>query len=122
MGDKVDNIPGIPGVGEVTAIKLIKEFGTIENLLENTDKLKGKLKEKVESNKEKAIQSKWLATIICDVPVEFDEKSLMLEEPNREALKELFNELEFRRLAEQILGGTTGGSSIATEEDRKSVV
>ena len=102
MGDKVDNIPGIPGVGEKTAIQLVKDFGTIENLLENTDKLKGKLKEKVEQNKEKAIQSKWLATIICDVPVEFDAKALEIEEPNREALKELFNELEFRRLAEQL--------------------
>ncbi len=102
MGDKVDNIPGIPGVGEKTAIQLIKDFGSIENLLENTDKLKGKLKEKVEQNKDKAIQSKWLATIICDVPVEFDEKSLTLDEPNKEALRELFIELEFRRLAEQL--------------------
>ena len=108
MGDKVDNIPGIPGVGEKTAIQLVKDFGTIENLIENTDKLKGKLKEKVEQNKEKAIQSKWLATIICNVPVEFDEKALEMAEPNREALRELFNELEFRRLAEQILGGTGG--------------
>jgi len=104
MGDKVDNIPGIPGVGEKTAIQLVKDFGTIENLLLNTDKLKGKLKEKVELNKEMAIQSKWLATIICDVPVELDEKALEIEEPNREALRELFTELEFRRLAEQILG------------------
>jgi len=104
MGDKVDNIPGIPGVGEKTAIQLVKDFGTIENLLQNTDKLKGKLKEKVELNKEMAIQSKWLATIICDVPVELDEKALEIEEPNREALRELFTELEFRRLAEQILG------------------
>jgi DNA polymerase I len=104
MGDKVDNIPGIPGVGEKTAIQLVKDFGTIENLLQNTDKLKGKLKEKVELNKEMAIQSKWLATIICDVPVELDEKALEIEEPNREALRALFTELEFRRLAEQILG------------------
>ncbi|MBN8696156.1 MAG: DNA polymerase I [Bacteroidetes bacterium] len=104
MGDKVDNIPGIPGVGEKTAIQLIKDFGSIENLLQNTDKLKGKLKEKVELNKDMAIQSKRLATIICDVPIEFDEKALMMEEPNKEALKELFTELEFRRLAQQILG------------------
>ncbi len=102
MGDKVDNIPGIPGVGEKTAIQLIKDFGTIENMLQNTDKLKGKLKEKVEQNIDKAIQSKWLATIICDVPVELDEKALEIEEPNKEALKELFLELEFRRLAEQL--------------------
>ena len=100
MGDKVDNIPGIPGVGEKTAIQLIKDFGSIENMLENTDKLKGKLKEKVEQNKEKAIQSKKLATIICDVPIEFDEQALLMEEPDKETLKALFTELEFRRLAE----------------------
>ncbi len=102
MGDKVDNISGIPGVGEKTAIQLVKDFGSIENLLKNTDKLKGKLKEKVEQNVDKAIQSKWLATIICDVPIDFDEKALQMEEPNREVLKELFYELEFRRLAEQM--------------------
>ncbi len=102
MGDKVDNIPGIPGVGEKTAIQLIKDFGSIENMLENTDKLKGKLKEKVEQNKDKAIQSKRLATIICDVPIEFDEQALLMEQPDKEALKALFNELEFRRLAEQL--------------------
>ncbi len=102
MGDKVDNIPGIPGVGEKTAIQLVKDFGSIENLLENTDKLKGKLKEKVEQNKDKAIQSKRLATIICDVPIEFDENALLMEVPDKEALKVLFNELEFRRLAEQL--------------------
>lgn len=102
MGDKVDNIPGIPGVGEKTAIQLIKDFGSIENMLQNTDKLKGKLKEKVEQNKEKAIQSKKLATIICDVPIEFNEQALLMEEPDKEALKALFTELEFRRLAEQL--------------------
>ena len=104
MGDTADNIPGIPGVGEKTAIQLIKDFDSIENLLQNTDKLKGKLKEKVENNKDKAIQSKWLATINCDVPVELDEHSLERKELNKEVLKELFTELEFRRLAEQILG------------------
>lgn len=103
MGDKVDNIPGIPGVGEKTAIQLVKDFGSIENLLENTDKLKGKLKEKVEQNRDKAIMSKKLATILCDAPVAFDEESLRHSEPNREALKDLFNELEFRRLAQQVL-------------------
>ena len=113
MGDKVDNIPGIPGVGEKTAIQLVKDFGSIENLLQNSDKLKGKLKEKVEQNNDKAIQSKWLATIICDVPIELDEKALELEEPNREALKELFYELEFRRLAEQM--DLKGSSSTLSE-------
>lgn len=124
MGDKVDNIPGIPGVGEKTAIQLVKDFGSIENLIVNTEKLKGKLKEKVEQNKEKAVQSKWLATIICDVPVEFDEKALEREEPNKEVLKELFMELEFRRLAEQILGETIpvgGGETKAVPAKTKKV-
>ena len=117
MGDKVDNIPGIPGVGEKTAMQLVKDFGSIENLLQNTSKLKGKLKEKVEMNVDKAIQSKRLATIICDVPVELDEKKLEVEEPNKEALRELFTELEFRRLAEQVLGGSfTSGSPLANGE------
>lgn len=121
MGDKVDNIPGIPGVGEKTAIQLVKDFDTIENLILNTDKLKGKLKEKVEQNTDKAILSKRLATIICDVPIEFDEKSLEMEEPNKDALKTLFDELEFRRLAEQLgVGGvsfteTNGGEKTATK-------
>ncbi len=119
MGDKVDNIPGIPGVGEKTAIKLIKDFGSIENLLQNTSKLTGKLKEKVEQNSEMAIQSKRLATIICDVPVELDEAGLLRKEINKDALKELFNELEFRRLAEQILGETGGTSSEPAEVKKK---
>ena len=104
MGDAVDNIPGIPGVGEKTAIQLIKDFDSIENLLQNTDKLKGKLKEKVELNKEMAIQSKWLATIICDVPLTITPDELVLQPLNKSALSELFAELEFRRLAQTILG------------------
>jgi DNA polymerase-1 len=104
MGDAVDNIPGIRGVGEKTAIQLIKDFDTIENLIQSTDKLKGKLKEKVELGKEMAIQSKRLATIILDVPVDLEEDKLILDEPNKESLRDLFAELEFKRLAEQILG------------------
>ncbi len=104
MGDSVDNIPGIPGVGEKTAMQLVQQFGSIENLLSNTDQLKGKLKEKVEMNKELAEMSKMLATIHCDVPVPFEEETLRLKEPDQEALKELFLELEFRRLAVNILG------------------
>ncbi len=114
MGDKVDNIPGIPGVGEKTAIQLVKDFGTIENLLENTDKLKGKLKEKVENNKEKALQSKWLATIILDVPVEFNEEELTLKAINKDALRELFSELEFRGIAQKLLGEDIGGAKEST--------
>lgn len=104
MGDTSDNIPGIPGVGEKTAIQLIKDFGSIDNLLANTSQLKGKLKEKVEMNTDKAIMSRQLATIHCDVPVEFNEKELELEEPNKDALREIFQELEFRRMAQIILG------------------
>ncbi len=122
MGDKVDNIPGIPGVGEKTAIQLIKDFGSIENLLLNTDKLKGKLKEKVEQNTDKAVQSKWLATIICDVPIEFNEKALEMEEPNREVLKELFTELEFRRLAEQMDLGAVSSSPALSQREETSVL
>lgn len=114
MGDASDNIPGIPGVGEKTAIQLVKDFDTIENLYENTDKLKGKLKEKVENNKEKAIQSKWLATIILDVPVEFNEQELARKEINKDALRELFQELEFRNIAQKILGEDIGTNSMQT--------
>ena len=101
MGDTADNIPGLPGVGEVTAKKLLKEFGTMENLLANTDKLKGKMKENIEANKEKGLLSKTLATILLDCPVVFDEKDYELSTPDVEKTDELFNELEFRRMAEQ---------------------
>jgi len=102
MGDSVDNIPGIPGVGEKTAIQLIKQFGSIENLIEHTGELKGKLKEKVENNKDLAVQSKRLATILLDVPVKIDLEDLKITDPDRDALRELFAELEFRRLADQL--------------------
>jgi len=98
MGDAVDNIPGCPGVGEKTAAKLIQEFGSIENLIENTDKLKGALKEKVENNIEQIKTSKWLATIKTDVPIQLDMEMLKMEEPNQEALQKIFEELEFRTL------------------------
>src|SRR5204863_2746806 len=101
MGDAADNIPGLPGVGEVTAKKLLKEFGTMENLLANTDKLKGKMKENIEANKEKGILSKTLATIITDCPVVFDEHDYELSDPDVEKTDAIFNELEFRRMAEQ---------------------
>lgn len=101
MGDAADNIPGLPGVGEVTAKKFLKEFGTMENLLANTDKLKGKMKENIEANKEKGILSKTLATILLDCPVVFDETNYELSTPDVEKTDALFNELEFRRMAEQ---------------------
>ena len=98
MGDAVDNIPGCPGVGEKTAQKLIEEFGSIENLLASTDRLKGALKEKVESNKEQILQSKWLATINKEVPIQLDMDALKLQEPDNNRLQELFKRLEFRQL------------------------
>lgn len=104
MGDKVDNIPGIYGVGEKTAAKLLKEFDSVENLLENTDQLKGKLKEKVENGKDDARISKELATIILDVPITYDLKSYEIGPLNKEKLEEIFNHLEFRTLGKRILG------------------
>ncbi len=101
MGDAADNIPGLPGVGEVTAKKLLKEFGSMENLLANTDKLKGKMKENIEANKEKGLLSKTLATILLDCPVVFDETDYELSTPDVDKTDALFNELEFRRMAEQ---------------------
>ena len=104
MGDAVDNIPGLPGVGEKTAIKLLKEFGSLEGVLANADKLKGKLQENVINYAEQAIMSKKLATIIIDAPVDFDEESLKMEKPNIPILREIFNDLEFRQLSKRILG------------------
>ncbi len=104
MGDAVDNIPGIPGVGEKTAAKLLKEYDTIENILANADFIKGALGEKVRNGKEMAIMSKKLATIITNVPVEFHEEDYRLKEWNKEALVEVFTELEFKTLGKRILG------------------
>lgn len=101
MGDAVDNIPGLPGVGEKTAKKLLKDYGSMENLLANTHELKGKLRENIEANKEKGIMSKKLATIICDCDVTFNEDDYELTKPDTEKVEELFNELEFRRMADQ---------------------
>lgn len=104
MGDAVDNIPGIPGVGEKTAAKLLAEYETLENVLANADKIKGALGEKVRNGKDLAIMSKKLATIITDVPVEFHEEDFKIKEWNKEALKEVFGELEFRTIAQRLLG------------------
>ncbi len=98
MGDSVDNIPGLPGVGEKRAKTFLKEFGTLENLLENTDQLKGKLKENIENNKELGLLSKKLATILLDAPVQFSGQEFEICEPDIEKVQEIFNELEFRRM------------------------
>ncbi|MEB8345796.1 DNA polymerase I [Flavobacteriaceae bacterium KMM 6898] len=103
MGDASDNIPGLPGVGEKTAKKFIAEFGSMENLLANTDKLKGKMKEKIEENKELGILSKKLATICITCDVTFNAKDYEMSMPDSEKVQELFEELEFRRLKDQFL-------------------
>ncbi|MEI6021534.1 MAG: DNA polymerase I, partial [Bacteroidota bacterium] len=105
---------------EKTAIQLIKDFGSIENLLANTDKLKGKLKEKVENNKDMAIQSKRLATIILDCPVELDEEELRLKAINKPALSDIFNELEFRGIAKKVLGEVDASDEKASVEKSKT--
>ncbi|HSB91873.1 MAG TPA: DNA polymerase I [Flavitalea sp.] len=104
MGDAVDNIPGIPGVGEKTASKLLAEYGTLENVLENADKIKGSLGEKVRAGRESAIMSKKLATIITNVPVEFHEENFRLKDCNKEMLRDVFTELEFKQIGRRVLG------------------
>jgi DNA polymerase-1 len=105
MGDAADNIPGIPGVGEKTAAKLLKEYDTLEGVLANADKIKGAMGEKVRAGKDSAIMSKKLATIITNVPVQFHEEDYQLSEKNIPALTEIFNLLEFKTLGKRILGG-----------------
>ncbi|MFA7616055.1 MAG: DNA polymerase I [Weeksellaceae bacterium] len=100
MGDSVDNIPGLPGVGEKTAKKFLKEYGSLENLLANTADLKGKMKENIENNKELGILSKQLATIDTNAPVEFNDEDLKMEKPDVQKIRDIFEDLEFRRLLE----------------------
>lgn len=102
MGDKVDNIPGVPGVGAKTASKLLKQYGSMDGIYENVSEIKGKLGEKIANNKDQAYLSKHLATIITDVPVEFSEKNLTREDPNKEQINQLFTELEFRTLSKRV--------------------
>jgi len=104
MGDSSDNIPGCPGVGEKTAQKLIAQFGSIENLLSHSNELKGALKTKVETNKEMIAFSKFLATIKTDVPIELNMDELKREAPDEEALRKIFEDMEFRTLMERVLG------------------
>ena len=100
MGDSVDNIPGLPGVGEKTAKKFLKEYGSLENLLSNSHLIPGKLGEKITNNKELGIISKELAKIILDVPIDYNLKDFKLTEPDKGKVIEVFNELEFRRIKE----------------------
>ena len=106
QGDSVDNIPGIPGIGAKTAVKLLAKFGSMEGILENTDQLKGKQKEKVIEYAKQGLLSKQLATIRLDVPITFNAETYIIDPVNREALTEVFKELEFRTLAQQILGSS----------------
>ena len=103
MGDSSDNFPGCPGVGEKTAVKLIEEFGSIDNLLEHTEQIKGKLREKVETHVDDIRMSQFLATIRTDVPIDLDMNALLLRDPDDEKLRALFTELEFKTLADKIL-------------------
>ena len=122
MGDAVDNIPGLPGVGEKTAKKFIAEFGSMENLLDNTHQLKGKMKEKVEAAKELGLLSKQLARIMLDCPVTFDAKAYELTPPDLEKMDILFQELEFRRMKDQfdkLFSTTNETSEIETQTNRK---
>lgn len=127
MGDASDNIPGLPGVGDKTAKKFIAEFGSLEGLLANTDKLKGKMKEKVEANAELGRLSKKLATIITDVDVTFDEKDFEMSPPDAQRVQEIFEELEFRRLKDQFVklfstepAAEVSGHEPATKESGES--
>ena len=125
MGDTADNVPGCPGVGEKTAVKLIGQFGSIDNLLANTDQLKGAMKRKVEDNRKQIEFSKFLVTIKTDVPVELELDKLKLTEPNTEALREIYEDLEFRSFIKKIEAGnaqttkndTEWGSLFASQTD-----
>jgi len=121
MGDSADNIPGCPGVGPKTAVKLIAEYGNIENLLANTDKLKGAMKQKVEDNKQQIKFSKFLATIKIDVPIALDLEKLKVEEPNEAELRKIFEELEFKTLANKLLGKANNSSPHAPHSSLKQL-
>ncbi|MCA0363071.1 MAG: DNA polymerase I [Bacteroidetes bacterium] len=114
MGDKVDNIPGIPGVGEKTAAKLLEQYDSVEGILENADKVPGKMGEKIKAGRESALMSKYLAKIEIDVPVPFDEKELLYEEPHYEELSVLLDELEFRTLKTRLIKNADGSATAQT--------
>ncbi|UXP33724.1 DNA polymerase I [Reichenbachiella agarivorans] len=119
-GDAADNIPGIPGVGKKTAIKFLQQYGSLEGLLANTAELKGKMKEKVEEFGAQGILSKELATIKIDVPIVFDEDDLIHCEPNEEAVKKIFEELEFRTMLKRIFGEDSSAATPVTEGKKKT--
>ena len=119
MGDAADNIPGIPGVGEKTAAKLLKEYDTLEGVLANADKIKGAMGEKVRAGVDSAIMSKKLATIITNVPVQFHEEDYKISEKNIPALTEIFNLLEFKTLGKRILGS---GFEVVSEAAKEKQV
>ncbi len=120
-GDVSDNIPGIPGIGEVTAKKLIAEFDSIENLIANVKNVKNeKLREKIETHKDQALLSKQLATIILDVPIEFKEEKLIMEAPDKERLKQLFDELEFRTLAQRVFTWLSLGAAPSSVPEKST--
>ncbi|MDA3616687.1 DNA polymerase I [Polluticaenibacter yanchengensis] len=134
MGDAVDNIPGIKGVGEKTAAKLLKEYKTLESILENADSIKGSLGEKVRNGRESAVLSKRLARIITNVPVEFHEEDFKVKEVNKDALIQIFTDLEFKTMAQRVLGVTVNvpvknkavqqdlfGEPVATAQDEEQV-
>ncbi len=121
QGDAVDNIPGIPGVGPKTASKLLKEYGSMEAILQNAADIKGKLGEKIAANAEQGLLSKKLARINLEVPVDFDEKALEYSGPNVEKLTTIFEELEFRTTLKRILGESTGRSATPTATKPKTV-
>lgn len=121
MGDSVDNIPGLDGVGEKIAKKFLKEYGSIENLLANTHEIKGKLREKVEASAERGIMSKKLATIICDSPIEFHQEQYDLDIPDFEKVKTVFDEIEFRRLYENLYRAFAPSKDAEKETDPNKI-
>ncbi|MEX2336663.1 MAG: DNA polymerase I, partial [Fulvivirga sp.] len=121
QGDASDNIPGIPGIGPKTASKLIREYGSVEGLVENVNKLKGKQKENVENFGQQGIMSKELATINVEVPIEFDEEALLYGEPDEEKVRHICEELEFRTILKRIFGEQTTGKKVASASGQMSM-
>src|SRR5215212_918932 len=121
MGDAVDNIPGIAGVGQKTACKLLTEYKTLEDVLANAEKIKGALGEKIKAGKQNAIMSKKLATIITSVPVEFHEEDFLIKESNKDLLKEVFNELEFKTIGRRLFGEEFDGGVTAGKKPQGTV-